>query len=895
MQLVRSIVQQLPFLQGLLSSAQPNSSRAVLVISEQWHVLGPFTIGTREATWGADPLESIGGFHSLDFNKESRFRSTLTANGTIGWTTTIAQVTSLEDVVNVELQVAFPEIDWTFMQQVYGWAALQWQGWARGYLTITSDEVLSYNLNLERILELRIDDEHYFGGDFYGFHKAPLLLRLSPGRHEIDIRLVRDVRSMGGITSSPSIDARLLLTRTTNALRQDSQVLYPDRVADWKGPLSSSYASVILRNDNDTDVFIHSLEASHNICQTQLVSPVPIRLMPGQSRPVAFQIDCIQGTSAYLSVDLHFGYYADAYNKYQHTLSVGILALPPVSMHEPQILTYLHPAGIVSYAVIRPPPPHCSAHERLPVLLALHGAGVIVDSAQSKHALDDVADVCAWMLMPSGVTSWSGNDWHSWGWADVEAAVEAISAWIDKVEWSGPGVDTMKWLVVGHSNGGQGVWYALTHHPDRIIAAAPVSGYSSIQNYVPYTFWQPADSTRSAVIQSQLDNYRHELLLANAKGIPILQQHGSIDDNVPAYHSRLMYNLVHQSGSNSTYVELPGRPHWWEGVLTTPPLEQFYRQHLATNGTSLSSSRTLGNFSVITANPGDTGSKNGLRIRALTTPGQLGRVHVAMRDGQAMSCHIRTENVDSFELGGAMLRECREIFVDANIIDSDTIENDASILVRAVSGAWTISHTRILDPCSRTDRQHGGLEAILRTNGTFHIFSHSPGTTDLALQVANNLMQYYSADVEIATQYQDAIDASGNVISLIHGAELPFNSVECTSACAFDLDKHGQMVIKKDDQVLRSFNIADNDIVAAAFLRPLPGHRLELIFWAIDLFSLSISTRLLPLLTGSGQPDFVIATRGMLHLGLEGVVAMGYLDSSWCPASTSFFATGEKV
>ena len=32
---------------------------------------------------------------------------------------------------------------------------------------------------------------------------------------------------------------------------------------------------------------------------------------------------------------------------------------------------------------------------------------------------------------------------------------------------------------------GQGTWFLLTHHPDKIIAAAPVSGYSSIDSTEP--------------------------------------------------------------------------------------------------------------------------------------------------------------------------------------------------------------------------------------------------------------------------------------------------------------------------------------------------------------------------------------------------------------------------
>jgi hypothetical protein len=29
---------------------------------------------------------------------------------------------------------------------------------------------------------------------------------------------------------------------------------------------------------------------------------------------------------------------------------------------------------------------------------------------------------------------------------------------------------------------GQGVWFLTTHYPDNVIAAAPVSGYSSIES-----------------------------------------------------------------------------------------------------------------------------------------------------------------------------------------------------------------------------------------------------------------------------------------------------------------------------------------------------------------------------------------------------------------------------
>ncbi len=42
----------------------------------------------------------------------------------------------------------------------------------------------------------------------------------------------------------------------------------------------------------------------------------------------------------------------------------------------------------------------------------------------------------------------------NWGFADVEAAVLSISAWMHATRWAGYGVDIDSWLVTGHSNGG---------------------------------------------------------------------------------------------------------------------------------------------------------------------------------------------------------------------------------------------------------------------------------------------------------------------------------------------------------------------------------------------------------------------------------------------------------
>lgn len=132
----------------------------------------------------------------------------------------------------------------------------------------------------------------------------------------------------------------------------------------------------------------------------------------------------------------------------------------------------------MSYAVIRPPSPTapCAPNpdSKLPVLLALHGAGVEADNPQSKQQYDALPDLCSWLIIPSGVTSWSGDDWRKsrddpqfpqfrinmcifkdvWGFADVEASINAVPEWMEQVGWKRQGIDLEKWVISGHSNGG---------------------------------------------------------------------------------------------------------------------------------------------------------------------------------------------------------------------------------------------------------------------------------------------------------------------------------------------------------------------------------------------------------------------------------------------------------
>ena len=160
---------------------------------------------------------------------------------------------------SASLNLNFPQVSWAFLQSVYGWAALQYQAWARGEIFVSADKSQTVIIYTDHVLEFWIDDSHYFGGDFYAFRRAPLVITLEPGSHRIDLRLVRDVRAMGGV-GEPSINAKLDVRLASGSLELAKDgVLMADVV---NGTLASEWASVIVRNSDFRAIEILGIECS---------------------------------------------------------------------------------------------------------------------------------------------------------------------------------------------------------------------------------------------------------------------------------------------------------------------------------------------------------------------------------------------------------------------------------------------------------------------------------------------------------------------------------------------------------------------------------------------------------------------------------------------------------
>lgn len=408
--------------------------------------------------------------------------------------------------------------------------------------------------------------------------------------------------------------------------------------------------------------------------------------------------------------------------------------------------------------------------------------------------------------------------------------------------------------------------------------------------YVPYTFWHEADPAKTAVVQASLSNHRHELLIGNAKGIPVLQQHGGADDNVPAYHSRRMNQLITQADFGATYDELQGQGHWSDGVLTTPPLKDFYERF---SGAGAQKGQVPGAFSVVAFDPEDTGSKFGVKVEQLTVPGRKGQVDARL-DAVEGTASFRTSNVRCFSWSGGGSAWARTE-IDGRVL-GDEFGRAAGRMRRMCknkrdAGSWELAATDG-SPAAGA-RALGIASATLRTRGSFVVVSSSSGLDGIALQIARNMHQYFFADSSIVRQAGEAAcekeqgereeeEERGNVIRVAAGDDVP----RAEDGFAVVTGRRSVRIRDEEGRV-REYAEAEHAGLAAVYLRPARDGRVELVVWGAVEANVALAARFVPTLTGVGQPDFMVLGRSCLWRGVGGALALGFFDHDWKVSKSS--------
>lgn len=813
----------------------------------------------------------MGGFRNVTFDSKARFPTALCTNATVGWTKTSAKVsTASNDGLVVGWTVNHDAVDWDSLRSVYGWSTLQYSTWLRGTIYNHRPKPQLISIHFTGVLEFRINNHSYFGGDFYGLHKVPVIVELPAGESTIDVRLTRDVRAMGGTGKSTILADMTLQSELRQVHFLKHTVVSPEI---YNGSLSSIYFGVVLQNSLSSGIVVTACDSNIESGDLEIDGKGIVHLISGQARSLTLTVKSTAKLHIVSrnTVKLRLCYTetpSEDNAVHRLALTIPITATKGDGLHR---FTFIHPSGVVSYALIRPPDPVTRGQDHTPVLAVLHGAGVDADSEMMRHSFDELKDLPALTIFPTGMNTWSADDWHTWGMADVLASIDALAMWQTDVAWRGPRVDTDQFLISGHSNGGQGTWYLASHHPDRVLAAAPLSGYTSIENYVPYSFWHIAEQNRILDV-ARLD-FRNELFIPNLRGIPVLQQHGGKDDNVPTYHSRLMKTYRANLGFDSSYVEVPNKGHWWDGVLTTEELRDFYSEQLAKRRNP---NVGLTHFEYVVSDSANFGSVYGLHVDQLRSHDQLGQLSVTVDKHAKDVWHVETVNIHRFTLNAhkwwANPPRCVHIDEGNECLDVVNVS-----LLRARNGTWTQARSTWPDLNTRYGRQRGALDAVLNTISALTIVDCTGADMRLALQTSRNMLQYFGADSEILEchERESTVTRRGNVMTFFRGSQvLP----SLLSNFPITINDHAVRIVAKDGFVRRIKLTAG---MGAIFLRPLPEERLELVVWGYDNNGLSRAARLIPTITGAGQPDFVIVSVRSGWKGSGGALAMGFFDHDW--------------
>ncbi|KAF3921395.1 hypothetical protein ABW21_db0200338 [Orbilia brochopaga] len=291
-------------------------------------------------------------------------------------------------------------------------------------------------------------------------------------------------------------------------------------------------------------------------------------------------------------------------------------------------------------------------------------------------------------------------------------------------------------------------------------------------------------------------------------------------------------------------------------------------------------------FTVVAGNPGAMSSRGGLQILQLVDPNAFGRLRVDTEYNNTW--RITTTNVLRFELDLNMAKirtstEPSDIIIDGDKLSIAPQDGTAGFVLE--DNGWTQLNNRLWDINERHGLQLGGLQAILNSRDSIKIIPQQDDPLSLeiqqkAMEISQNLFQYYSADTEVLSSADhDEEDRHGNMILMGKfdpsylpeelQAKFPVSQAE-DEAITFRLPT-GEMITYPHQPAL-----------GLILLFPLPGtERVGVWIWGSDVVGLRRAARLFPIRTGVSQPDFILLGPESGWKGAAGALALGVFDSKW--------------
>lgn len=586
--------------------------------------------------------------------------------------------------------------------------------------------------------------------------------------------------------------------------------------------------------------------------------------------------------------------------------------------------TYVDVDGSIQAAAVLPPTAPCAPN--CTVLLSTHGAGV--DAVAAAWTESYRTQKSAWVLLPTGRRKFGLN----WEGPQMRTAITAVRAFCalmpgvppDQASYWKPRNDA--WLQAGHSMGGHGALLLATHFPDMLLASLPAAGWLRLSTYGESGDSEDlsySDASLRALLAVSSAEYNADLYAENLLGIPFLARVGSEDDNVPPSNLRKFCRLLKENEffHNVTTVvnlsEVPGKGHWFDGVVDDDVLQPFLDKHL----NSLRKPALPLSFTVFTMNPGSSGSRGGLRVLLQEVVFEQSRLHVR-REG--VDWHVQTENVRRFRyqaVNGIEERPQR-LYIDGEKThgiaipayvysprdipeleandDSDIALDFCATNSNSVSDDQRPVRWRLCD--RRTDNNqrlpdlYGPSFSVLSRRKVVVIYPEKDGRLrDFAVRYSNAL---YIRGISAAVTTDSNVTAAGQMSSspgdfntiLLGGPNI--NSIArmlSSSGHTADVWFDQTEATAERNTTLR-FCVADRRRcfsepgTGIAFLSKGPGRSLLFYAAGTDAAGVEAALDFLPYSPSSHIPEWTIlsvSARGWGFRGLGGVVALGYWDSQW--------------
>lgn len=360
-----------------------------------------------------------------------------------------------------------------------------------------------------------------------------------------------------------------------------------------------------------------------------------------------------------------------------------------------------------------------------------------------------------------------------------------IDSAIDVLAYNSPGVpsdiaeqikaEPNRLIYMGHSNGGQGAWWLLTHHPDNAIAAVPAAAYAKIQHYIPYYMhvgYSYCDPMLRGILESSISENDLDLHAPNAVGIPLLARVGSDDDNVPPLHSRRLVRLLNEWERNPDSYrvsEAVGQGHWFDGVLSDQVVQEFIDAQVdPVKNPDLKLPPLPAAFTIQTLNPSSTGSRGGIRILQLEVPFRLGTIRVHRQGSMWI---LNTTNVRRFGFTfDERQQEIQSWSIDGTTFSTPPSSSGLSYLKEGMS--WQLASDLLWISRERHPSTYGPASIIFSTPFRI-VIPTDPGANvvlyrQLAQHIASSWYLYGFGGTQIVTDVEvlDGLAASYNLIVL---------------------------------------------------------------------------------------------------------------------------------